>query len=198
MPFTPRGKPNMTAWLGAKCDPEQYGRMVLFTLPKSKLVPGPMQVESLFSQNPTISQTTTLWGQVSEVIRGNLVSIPIKNSILYVEPLYIQAAQVKIPELKRVLMYYGGSVVMGTSIEDALEQLFGEGEPVEPGGPTDVAGLVAEAARLWREAQTLVQSGDWAGYGRAVKELGKVLEELEILTGVRIEDVPIMPESPIQ
>ncbi|HHW26287.1 MAG TPA: UPF0182 family protein [Firmicutes bacterium] len=202
-PFTPRGKPNMTAWLGARCDPDKYGHMVLFLLPKSKLVPGPMQVESLFSQNPAISQATTLWGQGgSEVIRGNLISIPIKNSLLYVEPLYIQAAQVKIPELKRVLMYYGGRVVMGTTIEDALGQLFGDGLPEGPDGlpgpGRDVAGLAADAARLWREAQDLIQAGDWAGYGRAIEELGRVLSELESLTGGSAAESPVMPESPIQ
>lgn len=204
-PFTPRGKPNMTAWLGARCDPGLYGQMVLYTLPKSRLTPGPMQVESLISQDPEISQITTLWGQVgSEVIRGNLISIPIKNSILYVEPLYIQASQVKIPELKRVLMYYGGSVVMGNTVEDALTLLFGEGVPMpedDLGRPSDVAGLVSKAASLWREAQQLIQSGDWAGFGRTIDELGRVLAELEGLAEgepTLPPNVPLMPEAPIQ
>lgn len=186
-PFTPRGKPNMTAWLAARCDPHNYGQMILFAFPKDKLVPGPMQVESLISQNPKISESMTLWGQVgSQVIRGNLLTIPIKDSLLYIEPLYIQAEKVKIPELKRVLMYYGGRVVMGTSVQDALFMLFGEeaavGPPaaVEPGAETtDVAGLIARAAELWAQAEERLKAGDFAGYGRAIDELGRVLFDLE-------------------
>ena len=94
---------------------------------------------------------------------------------------------------------------MGTSIEDALGQLFGDGQPIGPGeepvGPTDMAGLASEAARLWREAQRLVQSGDWAGYGRTIEELGRVLTELEGLSGggpVTPSGGTILPESPIQ
>lgn len=186
-PFTPRGKPNMTAWLAARCDPEKYGSMLMYSFPKDKLVPGPMQVESLFSQNPQVSQNMTLWGQVgSQVIRGNLLTLPIKDSLLYIEPLYIQAEKVKIPELKRVLMYYGGKVVMGTSTEDALAQLFGTAVPVTPGTtppttgePAGVADLVAKANRLWTEAQEFLRAGDWTGYGNAIAELGRVLTELQ-------------------
>ncbi|MEX0974122.1 MAG: UPF0182 family protein [Bacillota bacterium] len=186
-PFTPRGKPNMTAWLAARCDPDKYGSLLMYSFPKDKLVPGPMQVESLISQNPQVSQSMTLWGQVgSQVIRGNLLTLPIKDSLLYIEPLYIQAEKIKIPELKRVLMYYGGKVVMGTSTEDALAQLFGTAVPVTPGttppttgGPVGVADLVAKANRLWTEAQEFLRAGDWTGYGNAIAELGRVLTELQ-------------------
>jgi len=188
-PFTPRGKPNMTAWLGARCDPEHYGNMILFTLPKDKLIPGPMQVESLFAQNPAISEAITLWGQVgSQVIRGNLLSIPVDGSFLYVEPLYIQAEKVKIPELKRVLMYGGGKVVMGTSVEDGLNKLLGQVVlPPTETGPTepvmDLNSLIARAAKLWSEAQASLREGDFAGYGRAIDELGNVLNEMQRMTG---------------
>ncbi len=184
-PFTPRGKPNMTAWLGVRCDPERYGEMVLFQLPKDKLVPGPMQVESMIAQNPGISEAMTLWGQVgSQVIRGNLLTIPIKGSLLYIEPLYIQAEKVKIPELKRVLMYYGGRVVMGTTVEDALSALLGTGEDVPPDFPggtelPDISALVARANRLLQEANEKLRTGDWAGYGRNMEELARVLADLE-------------------
>lgn len=197
-PFTPRGKPNMTAWLAARSDPGQYGKMLLFAFPKDKLVPGPMQVESLLAQNPQISQSMTLWGQVgSQVIRGNLLSLPIKDSLLYIEPLYIQAEKVKIPELKRMLMYYAGRVVMGTSTEDALAQLFGapakETEPGQTGPrvePTDIAGLIARANELWSEAQDRLKAGDWAGYGRAVAELGRVLADLQAASSGGAANVP--------
>jgi len=186
--FTPRGKPNMTAWLAVRCDPEYYGNMILFMLPKDRYVPGPMQVESLFAQNPIISEAMTLWGQVgSQVIRGNLLTIPINGSFLYVEPLYIQAERIKIPELKRVLMYAGGKVVMGNTAEDALSQLLGRTtvtvpEAPAPTEPTDIAGLIARANQLWSEAQERLKAGDWAGYGRAIEELGRVIKEMQKLS----------------
>jgi uncharacterized membrane protein (UPF0182 family) len=204
--FTPRGKPNMTAWLGIRCDYNEYGKATLYAVPKDMLVPGPMQVESLFSQNPQIAANMTLWGQRgSQVIRGNLLTYPVGDSLLYMEPLYLQAETVRIPELKLVLMYYGGRVVMGTSVADALSQLFGEGLPIEPPDgtqpgerPTDVTGLVAEANALWREAQEALRAGDWAGYGRAIEELGRVLSELSGLTGAAaVELEGALPEEPV-
>jgi len=184
-PFTPRGKPNMTAWLAARSDPGEYGNLILYSFPKDKLVQGPMQVESLIRQNPQVSESITLWGQVgSQVIRGNLLTLPINDSLLYIEPLYIQADKVKIPELKRVLMYYNGRVVMGTSTQDALTQLFGEAPGTGPGvvdptAPGGVSELIAEAARLWTSAQESLRGGNWASYGTAMEELGRVLERLE-------------------
>lgn len=188
--FTPRGKPNMTAWLAAECDPDNYGNLILFSLPKDKLVPGPMQVESLFSQNPSISEAMTLWGQVgSQVIRGNLLVIPVSGSFLYAEPLYIQAEDVKIPELKRVLMYINGDVVMGTSIEDALARIYGESTaPVKPPTPStqppsqDLASLIQRAQELYQEAQSRLKQGDFAGYGKAISDLGDVLSQLQKLS----------------
>jgi uncharacterized membrane protein (UPF0182 family) len=185
IPFTPRGKPNMVAWLAVRCEPERYGRMLLYKLPKDKHIPGPMQVESLISQNPEIAEAMTLWGQAgSQVIRGNLVTIPMDGSFLYVEPLYIQAERVRIPELKRVLMYSGGQVVMGTGVEDALNKLVGrvveppDGEPV-PGEEAGIPDLVRRANEVWSEAQARLRSGDWAGYGALMDELGEILRQLE-------------------
>ncbi|HOK63829.1 MAG TPA: UPF0182 family protein [Bacillota bacterium] len=187
LPFTPRGKPNMTAWLAARCDPEHYGEMLLYRLPKDKHVPGPMQVESLISQNPSISEAMTLWGQVgSQVIRGNLLILPMDGAFLYVEPLYIQAEKVKIPELKRVIMYASGKVVMANTVEEGLNQLLGlttKPIPEYEGDVHDIAGLVKQANQLWLEAQERIRSGDWAGYGELMEELGRVLEELQELQG---------------
>lgn len=189
--FTPRGKQNMTAWLGIRCDYDELGKATLYAVPKDQLVPGPMQVESLFSQNPQISESITLWGQMgSQVIRGNLLILPVKDSLLYIEPLYLQAERVKIPELKRVLMYYGGKVVMGTSVGDALSQLFGSNIPAVPPAEgtevtpqDDAANLVGRANRLWAEAQEALKGGDWAGYGKSIEELGRVLSELSRVLG---------------
>jgi hypothetical protein len=185
LPFTPRGKPNMTAWLAARCDAQHYGEMLLYRLPKDKHVPGPMQVESLISQNPDISEAMTLWGQVgSQVVRGNLLIIPMDGSFLYVEPLYIQAEKVKIPELKRVLMYASGKVVMANTIEEGLNQLLGSTVQPTPGGEGevhDISSLVNRANDLWLEAQDRIKNGDWAGYGEIMEELGRVLEQLQQL-----------------
>jgi hypothetical protein len=185
LPFTPRGKPNMTAWLAARCDAQHYGEMLLYRLPKDKHVPGPMQVESLISQNPDISEAMTLWGQVgSQVVRGNLLIIPMDGSFLYVEPLYIQAEKVKIPELKRVLMYASGKVVMANTIEEGLNQLLGSTVQPTPGGEGevhDIPSLVNRANDLWLEAQDRIKNGDWAGYGEIMEELGRVLEQLQQL-----------------
>ncbi len=185
MPFTPRGKPNMTAWLAVRCDPEKYGQMMLFRLPKDKHIPGPMQVESLISQNPEISEAMTLWGQVgSQVIRGNLITIPMDGSFLYVEPLYIQAEKVRIPELKRVIMYAGGQVVMGTDVENALSRLVGHvtepplGELI-PGEIKETSEMIAEASEVWSEAQERLKTGDWAGYGALMDKLGELLKQLK-------------------
>jgi len=148
-------------------------------------VPGPMQVESLISQNPSISEAMTLWGQVgSQVVRGNLLVIPMDGSFLYVEPLYIQAEKVKIPELKRVLMYASGKVVMANTVEEGLNELLGstvQPTPGGDGGAHDIPGLVKRANELWLEAQERIKNGDWAGYGEVLQELGKVLEELQQL-----------------
>ena len=127
----------------------------------------------------------TLWGQAgSQVIRGNLVTIPMDGSFLYFEPLYIQAERVRIPELKRVIMYSGGKVVMGTSVEDALNKLVGRvvevpsGEP-DPGQTAGLPDLIARANQVWFEAQERLRSGDWAGYGELMDELGRILKQLE-------------------
>lgn len=198
--FTPRGKPNMTAWLAARCNPEQYGQTILFTIPKESMVHGPMQVESIFSQNAEISQSITLWGQSgSQVIRGNLVTIPINGSLLYVEPLYIQAETVKIPELKRVIMFYAGKIAFKETVEDSLNQLFGKpgDRPPGPDDPIDKKDLdsLAEAAvRLWNKAQERIRAGDWAGYGSAIDELGSIIMEMQRLIDAGITETEI-PED---
>jgi len=120
VPFTPRGtkenpRNNMIAWLCARCDGENYGHLLVFRFPKQELVYGPMQIEARINQDPYISEQLTLWQQEgSRVIRGNLLVIPIKNSLLYVEPLYLTAERSALPELKRVIVAYGQKVVMET------------------------------------------------------------------------------------
>ncbi|HVC34172.1 MAG TPA: UPF0182 family protein [Chloroflexota bacterium] len=153
LPFTPSGKTNMVAWLAARSDGADYGKMLLFEYPKDKVIFGPQQVEARIDQNPQISAQLSLWNQQgSKVVRGNLLVIPIEKSTLYVEPLYLQASQSQLPELTRVILATEDKLVMGTSLDDALNQLFGTGTAaanpsasVVPAGLTTATGTTAAA-----------------------------------------------------
>lgn len=188
LPLVPKGKQNMIAWMAARMDGEKYGEVVVFKFPKEKLVYGPMQVEARIDQDPEISQRLTLWGQVgSSVIRGNLLVLPIEDSVLYMEPLYLQARDNKLPEFKRVIGVYNDKVVMEESLDRLLARMFGVEPRVTPAPPgvgekpaeEEVArDLIDEAVRLYRQARERIVAGDWAGYGEAIEELGKILERL--------------------
>jgi uncharacterized membrane protein (UPF0182 family) len=131
LPFTPQEKPNMVAWLAARCDGENYGKLLLYNFPKTEQVWGPMQIEASINQDPEISEKISLWNQSgSGVTQGNLLVIPINGSVLYVEPIYLRATQEAIPELKRVIVARGdGRVVMRATLSAALEALLGEPAP---------------------------------------------------------------------
>ncbi|GGF42847.1 UPF0182 protein [Aliidongia dinghuensis] len=142
LPMVPNQRQNMIAWLAARCDPPDYGKLIVYEFPKDKLVYGPFQIEARINQNTEISQQITLWNQSgSRVIRGNLLVIPIANSVLYVTPLYLRAETGQLPELKRVIAAYGERVVMEETLSAALASLFkesaiGELSPVRPGPMT--------------------------------------------------------------
>ncbi len=124
-PLTPVGKNNMIAWMAARCDGENYGELIAYKFSKQLLVYGPMQIESRIDQDTFISQRLSLWSQRgSRVIRGNLLIIPIENSIIYVEPIYLQAETSEIPEMKRVVISYNERLVMAETLELALEEIF--------------------------------------------------------------------------
>jgi uncharacterized membrane protein (UPF0182 family) len=124
--FSPVGKQNMVAWLAGRSDGENYGKLLLYKFPKGMQIPGTAQVESQIDQDPVISGQLSLWGQGgSKVLRGNLLVYPIGGSLLYVEPLYIEAEQTKYPQLKKVFVYYKDKVVMEDTLEEALTKLFG-------------------------------------------------------------------------
>ncbi|NEQ99459.1 MAG: UPF0182 family protein, partial [Cyanothece sp. SIO2G6] len=126
LPFTPDTKSNMIAWMAARSDGDRYGEMVLYAFPKQELVFGPSQIEARVDQDPDISGQLTLWGQEgSQVIRGNLLVIPIERSLLYVEPIYLQAETGELPELKRVIVAYDDQVVMTETLEASLTEIFG-------------------------------------------------------------------------
>jgi uncharacterized membrane protein (UPF0182 family) len=195
LPFTPSTKQNMVAWLFARNDGEDYGKLGVYKFPKQRLVYGPMQVESRIDQDPVISQQLSLWNQRgSQVIRGNLLVIPVDRAILYVEPIYLQAETSQLPELRRVIVAYGNRIAMQETLAAALTQVIGtEGTvEVEPGpdeGPTgaqppssgvegDLADLILQADAHYRAAQDCLQGGDWTCYGREMDTLEQVLEAL--------------------
>jgi uncharacterized membrane protein (UPF0182 family) len=195
LPFTPQNKKNMIAWLAARSDGEDYGKLLAYSFPKQELVYGPMQIEARINQDTTISQQTSLWDQRgSRVIRGNLLAIPIKDALLYIEPLYLQAEQSKMPELRRVIVAHGELVVMEPTLEKALDRIFGTGggvnkpavqpEPRAESQPlASVADLAQKADQLYDEAQSKLKNGDWTGYGETLSRLKQTLTELVKIAG---------------
>ncbi|PSB14016.1 hypothetical protein C7B76_17815, partial [filamentous cyanobacterium CCP2] len=132
-PFTPVQRNNLIAWLSARSDGDAYGSMLLYVFPKERLVFGPEQVEARINQDPLISEQISLWNrQGSRTAQGNLLVIPIENSLLYVEPLYLEAEQNRLPTLVRVIVAYGNRIVMAETLNDALTAIFEPGEPAEP------------------------------------------------------------------
>ncbi|MCR4431877.1 MAG: UPF0182 family protein [Tepidanaerobacteraceae bacterium] len=184
LPFTPSTIENMRAWMAARSDGENYGKLVVYLFPKDKTVYGPMQIEARINQDSQISQQLTLWDQRgSRVIRGNLLVLPIDSSILYVRPIFIQGEQSQLPELSRIVVASGEHVVMERTFEAALARIFGE-SAVEKTVPTvPVEEMTAEeqikrAATLYDEAIKAQREGDWAAYGQKINELGDLLKKL--------------------
>ncbi len=194
VPFTPARKDNMIAWMAARCDEPNYGKVLVFAFPKQKLVYGPQQIESRIDQDPNISQQLTLWDQHgSNVVRGTLLVIPVMNAILYVQPLYLAAtAGGGLPQLTRVIVAYSDHIVMESSLEAGLNRIFGSGAsaapPATPSGATpqpgapapaaDLQSLIREANQHFERAQQLLRQGDFAGYGEETRKLGEVLKRL--------------------
>ena len=194
LPFTPRGKQNMTAQLISRSDGEHYGELVLYRFPKSKTIYGPMQIEAQIDQNTKISQDFSLWSQAgSRYSRGNLFVVPIENSLLYVEPIYLEASNSAIPEVKRVIVAYGDKIAYEATLTEALRSLFGDipgftegtaqGGSAEQGseisGETTQEELISKAVAAYDRAQEALKSGDWAAYGRHMEDLEKLLKALE-------------------
>jgi uncharacterized membrane protein (UPF0182 family) len=188
-PFTPRRRNNMIALLVARNDPEHYGELLTLQFPRQKLVSGPIQVDNLINQDVQISPQLTLLGQGgSEVDFGALVNLPIEDSILYIQPLYVTAENVGIPELKKVALVFGENAVMADNFEEALTELFGvteeppeEAPPkappqVPPGAPAELRELIERAADVYNRAQVALEAGDFSRYGELIEQLGRLLE----------------------
>ena len=191
MPFTPKSRPNMVAWMCMRMDNEQYGNMMVYDFPKQETIYGPEQIEARINQNTEIAQQITLWDQRgARIYRGNLLVIPMGNSILYVEPLYLQADNGKIPELKRVIAGFDKKIVMEPTLDQALIKLFGEGRPdapeipgkpvtVDPDADVTLQELAKQARQYYDQAEQRIKDGDWAGYGESLEKLNDVLSKLE-------------------
>lgn len=198
-PFTPRGKDNLAAWMAARMDGPNYGKLIVYRFPKQSLVYGPKQIANRINQETSISQQITLWDQKgSQVIRGELLVIPIRGSLIYVQPLYLRAEGGSIPELKRVIVALENRVAMGETLDEGLAALFGAPAPAgttlaaadtaggaQPGGTSATTSATAIPADLLRKAQqhydraiAAQRAGDWATYGREIDELGAVLKRL--------------------
>jgi uncharacterized membrane protein (UPF0182 family) len=189
VPFTPRGKDNLASWMVARNDGEHYGQLVVYRLPKQSLVFGPTQIVNRINQDTEISRQVSLWDQRgSEVIRGNLLVIPIEESLIYVQPLYLRAEGGRIPELKRVVVAYQNQVVMEETLEAGLARLFGGASvpaavATAPGGarPTGdgrAADLARRAMESYQRAVEAQRAGDWARYGEELSRLGEMLRQL--------------------
>jgi len=192
-PFTPQKKSNMVAWLAGRCGPDRYGELILYEFPEGKRIFGPEQIESRINQDPVISAQLTLWGREgSRVNRGNLLVIPIGQSLLYLKPLYLESETTKIPELRLVVLAYRNRIVAESTLEKALARVFGgqvrESEAVPKSSPrmvaptamplTEIQALADEAYRQLERAQELQRRGDWSGYGEQMQKLQQTLARL--------------------
>jgi uncharacterized protein len=187
LPFTPSKRDNLAAWMAARCDNDNYGKVVVYTFPRDRLVFGPRQIDARIDQDAFISQQLTLWGQHgSDVIRGSLLIIPIENSLIYVQPLYLVATDKGgLPELRRVVVAYGNNVVMEETLEAAIQRLFTGALPSmrmmegkQPGTGKPTRELSARALELFGKAKESLRKEDWAGYGKYLKELEQTLQEM--------------------
>jgi uncharacterized membrane protein (UPF0182 family) len=190
-PFTPSMKDNMSAWMAARCDAPNYGKVIVYKFPKQKLVYGPRQIEARIDQDTVISQQLSLWQQHgSNVIRGSLLAIPIEKSILYVESLYLAASNGQLPELKRVIVAYGNNIAMEETLDLSLRKIFGGGpmkdrelraEVKKPaaGGEMSDRQTAIEALGHFRKAQEFLRQGNWGAFGEELKKTGEILLTLE-------------------
>ncbi len=187
LPYVPAKRDNLAAWLAARCDGPNYGRLLAYTFPRDRLIYGPKQVDARINQDSYISQQLTLWDQRgSQVIRGSLLVIPIERSLLYVQPLYLAASdKVGLPELRRVIVAYENEVVMEENLELALQRLFGAKKaigisPEKTAGDAKISAsdLSKEAMRTFEKALEMQRQGNWAGYGEEIKRLEQILKKM--------------------
>jgi uncharacterized membrane protein (UPF0182 family) len=195
LPYSPKSKQNMTGLLITRSDGDSYGDLLLFRFPKNRTIYGPMQIEAQIDQNTEISQDFSLWSQSgSKYSRGNLFVVPIDDSLMYIEPIYLEASNTAIPEVKRVIVAYGEKIAYERTLAEAMNSLFGEGamdikesielEPgQEPGKETEgdglsVDALIKKADQAFKDAQKAREEGRWTDYGKALDDLEDALNKL--------------------
>ncbi|MBA7688466.1 hypothetical protein ES703_96948 [subsurface metagenome] len=195
LPFTPENKNNTIGWLAARCDGENYGKLLAYHFPKERLVYGPSQIENRIGQDTVITEQLALWGRGgSQVIRGNLLVIPLGKSVLYVEPVFLEAETGGLPQLKRVIVAAGEQIAMEPTLGESIAAIFlpefisgDEAPPTEvvvippePEEPVaaEIADLIGEAQLHYNQAQQYFKAGDWAGWGREMSAFGIVWEQI--------------------
>jgi hypothetical protein len=206
LPYTPRQKDNLAAWMIARSDGENYGELMVFEFPKQTVIFGPRQIAARINQDQVIAPQITLWNQQgSEVIQGNLLVVPIEESLLYIRPLYLRAAGGRIPELKQVIVAYRNQIVMQPTLDEALARLFpnmsqrrrpdvtstspapetsGSGDETrQAGGSVVVDDLATQAHSHYQRAIGAQRQGNWALYGEELRRLGEVLERMRGRSG---------------
>ena len=194
LPFTPAGKENMIGWMAAHCDAPLYGRIQVYNFPKQELVYGPMQIEARITQDADIAKELTLWNQEgSQVIRGDIIVVPIQDSLLYIEPLYLRQRSSRggLPELKRVIVAYGNRIAMRETLDQALSTIFSfesslvlqtsrivDGKEIIQAREVTLNELAKRAVSHFNDAQNSLQNGDWSGYGESLQNLENLLNRL--------------------
>ena len=221
-PMIPLERPNMIAWVAARMDGDAYGETLVYDFPSDTSVFGPAQIEAQISSDPVISSQFTLWNQAgSSVIRGNLIVVPVGDSLIYLQPVYLQATSAKFPAFQKIIVATPTTVVWGDTLREALDSLLRD-QPEAPGGspaptpgaspsgtpgptPTpgaqpsppsgDVAALIEFANLHFELAQEALREGDFARYGEEIELVEQALSQLEELTGTSAP-APSAPASP--
>ncbi|MGH9883329.1 MAG: UPF0182 family protein, partial [Pyrinomonadaceae bacterium] len=205
LPFTPANRNNMIGWMAGRCDGPNYGKLLVYNFPKSRLIDGPLQIDARIDQNAQLSGQFTLWNQQgSRVLRGHLLVIPVGRALLYVEPVYLQAQRSPMPELRLVVLSTQERLAYGQTFEEAMTSLFGEAAKLPPpaatpaegktGAPTEkpaeekpkptvssneaVIQLINRAVQEFEEYQRLTSQGKLGEAGQKLEQHKRTLEEL--------------------
>jgi uncharacterized membrane protein (UPF0182 family) len=180
LPFTPRAKDNLIGWMAARCDGEHLGDLVFFQLPKQQLMYGPMQIESRIDQDQNISKDLTLWNQQgSRVLRGNIIALPVTGGFLYVESIYIQANEARMPQLKKVVLAMGDRLIYRDNFEEALADLTGTLAPTRAPATVAASGSASAPAPAADTKQTPTLEERLRALHDQAEQLTRELEKLE-------------------
>jgi len=197
VPYSPTGKNNMTAMMAGGNDNENYGKLFIYKFPKGQNIPGTNMIEARIDQDSEISPQLTLWSQEgSSVLRGNLIIIPIEDSLLYIEPIYLQSSNGtnSLPEMKRVIVGYDDQIVMDTTLELALDKVFGnileDADQIDRDEEVEqsIEELIIRATEAYQNAVEAQRNGNWSSYGIYINQLERLLERLQEEQGIEIED----------